>query len=179
MQSSQYTSLRNVLPSSPPAIITVNKLRMCSDCSAFYDQFCKYLERSKYRSYVSGSKLEAISATSPARAFTPSANKFSQTCLHPTQTPPKIPAFPSTSLSFSLTAALKLSMAPLRTVCSNEPRTLSMELFPASSTSRTVVYCVMRCFLALLCLFEWDLLVGSGTWFDVSAWCEAENRGAG
>ncbi|PVH68228.1 HET-domain-containing protein [Cadophora sp. DSE1049] len=39
MESSQHTSLRDVLPSPPPAIITVNKMRMCSDCSAFYDQF--------------------------------------------------------------------------------------------------------------------------------------------
>jgi hypothetical protein len=42
IELSQHTSLRDVLPSPPPAIITVNKLRMCSDCSAFYDQFCNY-----------------------------------------------------------------------------------------------------------------------------------------
>jgi len=41
-ESSQATSLRDVLPSPLSAIITVNKLRMCSDCSAFYDQFCIY-----------------------------------------------------------------------------------------------------------------------------------------
>ena len=42
MDSSQHTSLRDVLPSPPPAIITVNKKRMCPDCLAFYDQFCNY-----------------------------------------------------------------------------------------------------------------------------------------
>ena len=36
------TRLRDGLPSPPPAVITVNKSKMCSDCSAFYDQFCKY-----------------------------------------------------------------------------------------------------------------------------------------
>jgi len=44
IESSQVTSLRDVLPSPPPAIITVNKLRMCPDCSAFYDQFCDYFK---------------------------------------------------------------------------------------------------------------------------------------
>jgi hypothetical protein len=39
---SRHTSLRDVLPSPPPAIITVDKLRMCSDCSTFYDPFCNY-----------------------------------------------------------------------------------------------------------------------------------------
>lgn len=38
----QVTSLRYFLPTPPPAIITVNKLRMCTDCSAFYNQFCSY-----------------------------------------------------------------------------------------------------------------------------------------
>jgi hypothetical protein len=41
-ESSQVTSLRDFLPSPPPAIITVNELRMCSDCSAFYDHFFDY-----------------------------------------------------------------------------------------------------------------------------------------
>ena len=42
MELSQHTSLRAVLPSPRPAIITVNKLRICSDCLVFYDQFCNY-----------------------------------------------------------------------------------------------------------------------------------------
>lgn len=42
MNSSQHTSLRDVLSSSSPAIITINKKRMCSDCLTFYDQFCNY-----------------------------------------------------------------------------------------------------------------------------------------
>jgi hypothetical protein len=49
MESSQHTSLRNVLPSPPPAIITVNKLQMCSDCSKFYDQFCNNFMNVKVR----------------------------------------------------------------------------------------------------------------------------------
>jgi hypothetical protein len=40
----QVKSLRNVLPSPPPAIITVNKLQKCSSCSKFYDQFCNYFK---------------------------------------------------------------------------------------------------------------------------------------
>ncbi|KFA81224.1 hypothetical protein S40288_07887 [Stachybotrys chartarum IBT 40288] len=39
MESSQHTRLHDILPSPPPATITVNKLRMCPDCSGFYDRF--------------------------------------------------------------------------------------------------------------------------------------------
>jgi hypothetical protein len=56
-ESSQHTSLRDVLPSPPPAIIMVNKLRMCSDCSAFYDQFCNYFMNVKVRIICVGEQL--------------------------------------------------------------------------------------------------------------------------
>lgn len=57
MESSQHTSLRDVLPSPPPAIITVNKLRMCSDCSAFYDQFCNYFMNVQVRIICVGEQV--------------------------------------------------------------------------------------------------------------------------
>jgi hypothetical protein len=57
MESSQHTSLRDVLPSPPPAIITVNKLRMCSDCSPFYDQFCNYFMNVKIRIICVGEQV--------------------------------------------------------------------------------------------------------------------------
>lgn len=57
MWSLQVTSLRDVLPSPPPAIITVNKLRMCSDCSAFYDQFCNYFMNVKIRIICVGEQV--------------------------------------------------------------------------------------------------------------------------
>jgi hypothetical protein len=57
MESSQVTSLRDVLPSPPPAIITVNKLRMCSDCSAFYDQFCDYFKNVNVRIICVGEQV--------------------------------------------------------------------------------------------------------------------------
>jgi hypothetical protein len=57
MESSQHTSLRDVLPSPPPAIIKVNKLEMCSDCSAFYDQFCNYFMNVKIRIICVGEQV--------------------------------------------------------------------------------------------------------------------------
>jgi hypothetical protein len=57
MESSQHTSLRDVLPSPPPAIITVNKLRMCYDCSPFYDQFCNYFINVKIRIICVGEQV--------------------------------------------------------------------------------------------------------------------------
>ena len=49
MESSQHIRLRDVLPSPPPAMITVNKSQMCSDCSNFYDQFCHHFTNVQIR----------------------------------------------------------------------------------------------------------------------------------
>ena len=56
-ESSQVASLRDVLPSPPPAIITVNKLRMCSDCSAFKKQFSNYFINVKIRIICVGEQV--------------------------------------------------------------------------------------------------------------------------
>jgi Ankyrin repeats (3 copies) len=57
MESSQVTSLRDVLPSPPPAIITVNKPGMCSDCSAFYDRFRDYFKNVNVRIICVGEQV--------------------------------------------------------------------------------------------------------------------------
>jgi len=57
IESSQVTSLRDVFPSPPPTLITVNKLRMCSDCSAFYDQFCDYFKNVNVRIICVGEQV--------------------------------------------------------------------------------------------------------------------------
>ncbi|KAL7923122.1 hypothetical protein ACQKWADRAFT_291272 [Trichoderma austrokoningii] len=49
MESLQHTRLRDVHPSPPPALITVNKSGMCPDCSNFYDQFCRYFTNVEVR----------------------------------------------------------------------------------------------------------------------------------
>lgn len=73
MGSSQYISLRDVFLNLPPVIITVNKLRMCYDCSAFYDQFCNYFINLNVRivcvgdQYGSNSSRIASASVPPTR----------------------------------------------------------------------------------------------------------------